>query len=192
MSVSLPSVAADLIFPVALKRQHPAWAIARVKLEDPEVVIPLAVAPEGETKSTTDGPQLTVPASLCGRYCLGFDEIQRTALLKARPSPVSLKLPERPPEDDPLGPLRRRWVATMLSGFASQRPTGTNSLDAELFLLSRSGLTTASALLDALSLGHSRMSLRQSIHTWQLPSICDDAAKSCRAYNARQAGTNGS
>ena len=32
------------------------------------------------------------------------------------------------PLEDPLGPLRRRWIAAMLSGMASRRPTSSNLL----------------------------------------------------------------
>jgi hypothetical protein len=51
--------------------------------------------------------------------------------------------------------LRRRWIATMLSGVASQRPTNTNTLAEETATLNRMGLATGAALLDSLSRSHS-------------------------------------
>jgi hypothetical protein len=47
--------------------------------------------------------------------------------------------------------LARDWVATVLSGFASQRQSNTTSLSAELSLLHQTGLATACALLDGLT-----------------------------------------
>jgi uncharacterized membrane protein len=83
---------------------------------------------------------------------LGFDKIQRQWLIHAQVSPVVLTAPNVPSErDQPLGPLKRRWIATMLCGTASQRMSNTNTLATETATLHRSGLATGAALLDALS-----------------------------------------
>jgi hypothetical protein len=123
--------------------------VARANLHDPTVVVPLAVAPSEPLSA--EAPQLAVPASLSGRVCLGFDEIPRSYLLRVQPLPVLLHLPNLPPEADLLGPLRRRWVAAMASGFAALRQTSTKTLTAESAQLSRSGLPTAASLLEALA-----------------------------------------
>lgn len=125
--------------------------IARMSLQEPRIVSPLAVAPvEGETKS--DEPRLELPPSLGGRVCLGFDEIQRSFLRNAQPSAVVLSAGRLPLEiDNPLLALRRRWIAALLSGLVSQRGGNTNMLAAETAMLNRIGFATGAALLDALS-----------------------------------------
>ncbi len=125
--------------------------IGRMNLREPTIINALAVAPvERETKN--DEPHLDPPSSLAGRVCLGFDEIQRPFLRNAQPSPVVLGVPSLQHEmDDPLIALRRRWMATMLSGLASQRAGNTNMLAAETASLNRNGFPTGAALLDALS-----------------------------------------
>jgi hypothetical protein len=55
------------------------------------------------------------------------------------------------PADDPLGSLRRRWIALMLSGTASQRQSNITTVAAETAALERGGFPTAAALLDALT-----------------------------------------
>ena len=125
--------------------------IARVNLLEPRIVAPLAVANVPEAEPASDQPWLELPESWAGRVCLGFDEIQRSFLRKAQAAPVVLHVQSSPPEREPLGALRRRWVATMLSGIASQRPSGTNMIVAETATLNRLGFATGAALLDALS-----------------------------------------
>jgi hypothetical protein len=129
--------------------------IARMNLQEPGIVSPLAVAPvEGEPRNAGE-PHLETPESWCGRVCLGFDEIQNNHLVHAQPSArVLTALNTQPDRDHPLDSLRRRWIATMLAGFASQRPTGTNTLAAETALLARIGFRTGAALLDSLSRSH--------------------------------------
>ncbi len=126
--------------------------IARMSLQEPRLVSPLAVAPAEEDSQNNAEPRLDVPASLGGRICLGFDEIQRHFLVNARASPVVLSAQGVPSEDDnSLGGLRRRWVAAMLSGVAAQRAGNRKALAAETAALTRSGFATGAALLDALS-----------------------------------------
>jgi hypothetical protein len=128
--------------------------IARVNLQEPRIVSPLAVAPSEENPrgDDNDEPRLEIPQSLAGRVCLGFDEIQRHFLRNAQPSAVVLSAAGLEHElENPLGPLRRRWIATMLSGLASQRATNSKMLAAETTALGRSGFATGAALLDALA-----------------------------------------
>lgn len=129
----------------------PLRVIGRVNLLEPRIVSPLAVANLTGDPRADDEPRLEIPESWGDRICLGFDEIRRHFLVNARASPVVLNVQGLPVEDDPLGPLRRRWIATMLSGIASQRPTSSNMLAAETATLNRSGFATGAALLDALS-----------------------------------------
>jgi hypothetical protein len=125
--------------------------IARVNLQEPRIVSPLAVAPvEGDTKN--DEPRLEIPPSFGGRICLGFDEIQRPFLRNAQISAVVLSAQSLQHEmENSLNVLRRRWIAAMLSGLVSQRARNTNMLTAETATLNRTGFTTGAALLDALS-----------------------------------------
>jgi len=128
--------------------------IARVNMQEPRIVSPLAVAPaEGDLHN--NGPRLEIPRSLAGRICLGFDEIRRQFLLNAQASAVVLSAQGVQSEkENPLSSHRRRWIATMLSGFISQRPANTNMLVAETAGLNRSGFATGAALLDAFSRAH--------------------------------------
>jgi hypothetical protein len=125
--------------------------IARVNMQEPRIVSPLAVAPlEGDTNK--DQPRLEIPESFAGRICLGFDEIQRHFLRNAQVSAVVLSAQSLQHEmANPLIALRRRWIAGMLSGLVSQRTSNTNMLKAETATLNRTGFTTGAALLDALS-----------------------------------------
>lgn len=125
--------------------------IGRVNLADPTIIAPLAVADIASDPRASDEPRLEIPESWGGRICLGFDELQRHFLVNARATPVVLSDEGVFLTDDPLFPLRRRWIATMLSGIASQRPTISNMLAAEVSALNRTGFPTGAALLDALS-----------------------------------------
>lgn len=141
--------------------------IARVNLLDPIVAFPLAVANSVgqafqlhplaedvrlESLTYADKPRLEIPTPLAERVCLGFDGIQRPWLVHAHASPVVLSDAKVAAEQhDPLGPLSRRWIGTLLSGMASQRMSNTTTLAAEMALLSRIGFATGAALLDALS-----------------------------------------
>ncbi len=128
------------------------FVIGRLNLQEPSSVAPLAIAPDEGGAPGAEEPHLEVPAALAGRVCLGFDEIQRHWLVGARASPVILTAQKIEAEaDDPLGALRRRWVAAMLSGFAAQRPGHTTTRAAETALLGRTGFATGAALLDSLS-----------------------------------------
>jgi hypothetical protein len=127
--------------------------IARVNLQDPRIVSPLAVAPvPGENARDVNDPRLEPPASLAGRVCLGFDELQRQFLRNARPAPVVLSAQAMQSDrENPLGPLRRRWVAAMLSGGASHRSSNAALLASETTTLNRTGFATGAGLLNALS-----------------------------------------
>ncbi|MFO0960352.1 MAG: hypothetical protein U0800_23440 [Isosphaeraceae bacterium] len=125
--------------------------IGRVSPADPRIVSPLAVAPISEGQRDDHGPRLEIPDSWCGRVCLGFDEIQRPFLVNARPSPGLVPIHGQPIDDDPLGPLRRRWIAAMLSGIDSRRASGSHSLRAEATALGRLGFATGAALLETLT-----------------------------------------
>lgn len=130
--------------------------IARMNLLEPTVVNPLAVAQIEEEPPKADEPRMEIPRSLGGRVCLGFDEIQRKYLVNAQSSCVVLSgRTGQPEKDDPLDSLRRRWIATMLSGISSQRQSNQNTVAAKTALLNRGGFATAAALLDALSRSHS-------------------------------------
>jgi hypothetical protein len=123
--------------------------IARTNLRAPRIASALAVAPvEG---AADKAPRLDLPESLAGRVCLGFDEIQRRFLINARPSAVVLSGQAlQAHEEDLLGSLRRRWIASLLSGIGSQRARNVAMLAGEIAVLKRAGLTTGAALLDAL------------------------------------------
>jgi hypothetical protein len=125
--------------------------IARMNLQEPRIASPLAVAAiEGHVRSGEE-PRLDLPASLAGRVCLGFDEIQRPFLVNARPSALVLAGPAlQLQKDDLLDSLRRRWIATMLSGIGSHRARNAKLLAGEIAALERVGLSTGAALLDAL------------------------------------------
>lgn len=125
--------------------------IARVDLRKPGTASPLAAAPvEGDAPDDRTA-RLEIPAALVGRICLGFDEIKRPFLVGAGSAPVVLNLSEMPPRaDDPLHCLRRRWMATLLSGLVSGRLGNPNLLRAETATLDRLGFPTGAALLDAL------------------------------------------
>ncbi|MHB1557839.1 MAG: hypothetical protein ACYC61_10185 [Isosphaeraceae bacterium] len=125
--------------------------IGRVNLLEPRMISPLAVAgADMDATPADDEPRLELPESWGGRICLGFDEIHHHVLRNARHTAVVLNA-QVGPLGDPLGPLRRRWIATMLSGMASRRHAGSGPLMAEMSTLHRSGFTTGAALLDALS-----------------------------------------
>jgi hypothetical protein len=130
--------------------------IARVNLQEPAQVSPLAVAPVEENPENANEPRIEIPKPLSGRVCLGFDEIQRHWLIHAQPSPVVLNAQNTQVErDDPLASLRRRWIASMLSGNATQRSINTNTLALETATLQRSGFATGAAILDSLTHSHS-------------------------------------
>jgi hypothetical protein len=132
--------------------------IGRVNVQEPRTVNPLAVANIAQVEGAAPGvdePRLELPKSLGGRVCLGFDEIQRNHLIHAKDSAVVLDVESvQSHMDDPLDALRRRWIATMLSGLASQRQSNSNTVAAETALLNRGGFATGAALLDALSRAH--------------------------------------
>jgi hypothetical protein len=126
--------------------------IARINLQEPALVFPLAISEAASASQKGDEPRLEIPEALAGRICLGFDEIQRPWLRNARPAPVVLGSPHMLPErDDPLAALRRRWLAALLAGMAAQRPSNANTMTAETASLSRLGFSTGAALLDSLS-----------------------------------------
>lgn len=171
----LGAVGPDLVFEIpgrrvrlAIANEHPALVfrenlrmlshapglglhvIGRLNLMEPGVVSALAIAPVAEA-SPGDRPQLDVPSPLAGRICLGFDEIQSPQILRRQTSPVILGEVMHAATAGPLDAIRRRWIATMLSGFASQRLRNTTTLAAEMGTLSRGGFSTGASLLDALS-----------------------------------------
>jgi hypothetical protein len=124
--------------------------VGRLNLQEPRIVAPLAIAAGGGDSDNADEPRLELPGALAGRVCLGFDEIQPQWLLRSQPSAVVLSAGNGASEkDDPLGPLRRRWIAALLSGLASQRQSNTSTLAAETALLNRLGFSTGAALLDS-------------------------------------------
>jgi hypothetical protein len=139
--------------------------IARMNLQEPRIMYPLAVGQALQPDAAVENvrlesltyvdnalPRLEIPEPLIGRICLGFDEIQRHWLIRSQPSPVVVGGPNGQSErTDPLGALKRRWIAAMLSGIASQRMSTTNTLAAEAATLSRMGLATGAALLDSVS-----------------------------------------
>ena len=130
--------------------------IARMNPQEPTLITPLAISEREEKSTTGDEPRLEIPKPLSGRVCLGFDEIQRTWLIRAQSSPLVLSTQSmKTNQDDPLGLLRRRWVATMLSGVASHRPSISSMLAAESATLHRNGFATGAALLDSLAFTHS-------------------------------------
>lgn len=126
--------------------------IGRVDLQQPRVVSALAIATVAGDPGNNAEPGLEIPVSLAGRVCLGFDEIQRHFLINAQPSPVVLGVQAALAEQaSPLDPLRRRWIARMLSGSVSQRQSNVRMLSAETTSLSRNGFATGAALLEALT-----------------------------------------
>jgi hypothetical protein len=126
--------------------------IARVNLQEPRIVSPLAVAEMDDDSRNDDEPRLEIPQSFAGRLCLGFDEIQRHFLINARTGVAVLNAPGVEYEtENPLSSLRRRWIATMLSGLLARGASNTKMLSAEMIALERAGFATGTALLDALS-----------------------------------------
>jgi hypothetical protein len=82
-----------------------------------------------------------------GKAAARHDRFREQAVQLAR---VVLR-PGNAMRSSPLDPLRRRWIATLHSGFAAQGQHKAESLARELSSLARSGFTTAAELLDALS-----------------------------------------
>jgi len=133
----------------------PLQIIGRAHPLEPRVIAPLGIAPLSAAPDLASGsgpPQLALPDSWAGRVCLGFDELQRHHLLNAQSSPITLPLAlfERSLEN-PLAPLRRRWIATLLAGSSSRLAGRSKTLPLETATLSRSGFTTGASLLDLLS-----------------------------------------
>jgi hypothetical protein len=126
--------------------------IARMNLQEPSIVNPLAAAQTEADPPQQNEPRLELPKSLAGRLCLGFDELQRNYLPNSKDSPVVLSAQNLPTDKvDPLASLQRRWIAGMLSGSLSQRQSNRNTVAAEVANLNRDGFATGAALLDALS-----------------------------------------
>jgi hypothetical protein len=125
--------------------------IARVNLQDPRMMSAFAVARVEGDASDESEPRLEIPPSFAGRLCLGFDEIQRRFLVNAQASAVVLSTQsERPEKDTALNPLRRLWVATILSGIGCLGAGNARILRTETTALHRNGFATGAALLDAL------------------------------------------
>ena len=129
--------------------------IARFNPLETDKVVPLAISaiptvqPPGE--SAVNQPRLELPAALADRVCLGFDEIQSGFLIHQLAAPAVLSnWPRASWADDPLDSLRRRWIATLLSGFASQGRRQADDLIADIASFNRRGFITAAELLDAL------------------------------------------
>jgi hypothetical protein len=129
--------------------------IARLSPIEPDVAFALAIAAgndEAAGERLAGEPYLELPASLAGRVCLGFDALESKHIIHRQPTARILSDGPPPPAmAAPLESLRRRWIATMQSGFASQRQGKTNSLAAEMASLARNGFKTGAELLDALT-----------------------------------------
>jgi hypothetical protein len=128
--------------------------IGRITPLEPDVVFALAIAAPSERSRSEAGaaePYLQLPPPLDGRVCLGFDELGSKHIIHRLATPRILSEGNGPAAADPLDSLRRRWIATMQSGFASQRQRQTNSLAGEIASLVRCGFKTGAELLDALS-----------------------------------------
>ena len=126
--------------------------IGRLHLQDPQVVSPLVVAPASSVRPSDSDPRFDLPSSFGNRVCLGFDELERSFLINSQVSARILS--ERPLpnfSEDPLSPLRRVWLASMLMGHASLWTGTTRRIVAEAAELQRTGYATAAALLDALT-----------------------------------------
>ena len=129
--------------------------IARVNLQEPTIVNPLAAARVEADSQQVDEPRMEVPKQLAGRVCLGFDEIQRNYLINSQDSPVVLSTQNLQVDKvEPLSSLQRRWIAAMLSGILSRRQSNRNRVAAEATSLNRNGFATGAALLDALTRIH--------------------------------------
>lgn len=128
--------------------------VARLIPTEPHAVVALAVAPApADATSTTDkASRLEIPHVLANRICLGFDEIQSPWLVHRRDGPhiVGDQAPA-PTNITPLDPLRRRWMASLLSGSALQQQRPATSVAAEISQLKRCGFETGADLLNALS-----------------------------------------
>ncbi len=123
--------------------------VARINLADPLVVYPLAFTQC--LSSNPETPRLNLPTSLGGRVFLGFDEIECSHLANPAPAHVALGDAILQPADDPLAALRRRWVASLLSGSPSQRQARTNTIASETASLLQRGFATGAALLESLA-----------------------------------------
>jgi hypothetical protein len=125
--------------------------IGRMNLNEPRIVSPLAAAQVEGVERNDDEPRFEISQSFAGRICLGFDEVQRHHLKNAQTRAVDYSVLDEPDEqENPLSALRRRWIATMLSGRVSQRTNKSRMLIAETTALSQLGFPTGAALLNTL------------------------------------------
>lgn len=129
--------------------------IARLNLREPTTAFPLAVAEFKQAAREENESYMDLPESLCGRVMLGFDELKQKHLRNALASVAVLGEQQVPFVDDPLASLRRRWIATMLSGQTSQLASKHNTVATEIAMLNRHGFSTGAGLLDALARSHS-------------------------------------
>lgn len=124
--------------------------IARINVQDPHVLLALAVAPSSDAAEEKT-PRLAPPETLAGRVFLGFDEIKRSWLIGAQASAfVIADNAALAPPPNPLDLLQRRWIAAMLSG-ANQGRQSNSTLQSEAASLHRTGFATAAGLLELLT-----------------------------------------
>ena len=125
--------------------------IARIKLEEPARIFPLAVMQATQPAPLEQEPRLELPDALQGRLFLGFDELQRNHLVNARSHEFIFDTRPHTGDHDVLSRLQRRWVALMIGGPGSLRKTSQGSLSNETSFLLQNGFETAAALLDQFS-----------------------------------------
>ena len=144
--------------------------IARLNLEQPAIAYPLAAANVEQGAQDANSPRLDLPASLDGRICLGFDELQRKHLINAQASAVVLGEQHLPPVNDPLAPIERRWIAMLLAGAASQRQSVTNTIATETAALDRNGFATGARCWTPSPVRHLQRGRMVSTHFWRYGS----------------------
>ncbi|QDT89866.1 hypothetical protein [Gimesia algae] len=125
--------------------------IARVRLQEPDRIFPLAVTQHIDPAPAAQEPRLELPEKLQGCLLLGFDELQRSHLVNAEAHEFLFHKYPQAEESDDLSRLQRRWVALMIGGVAAQRKITQSTSRDEIRLLQQNGFETAAALLDQFS-----------------------------------------
>ncbi|EDL62255.1 hypothetical protein [Gimesia maris] len=125
--------------------------IARIRLQEPDRIFPLAVTQDINPAPAVQEPRLGLSEKLQGCLLLGFDELQRSHLVNAEIHEFIFDRHPQAEESDVLSRLQRRWVALMIGGATAQRKTTQSTSGDEISLLQRNGYETAAALLDQFS-----------------------------------------
>ncbi|MCA9196283.1 MAG: hypothetical protein KDA87_02055 [Planctomycetales bacterium] len=128
--------------------------IGRMQPEDPAVVLALAMGVDArnhvESESDDCVPRLELNEDWLGRVNLGLDLMKRHRLLHGLLRAHVLDERQTDCWEDPLSPLRRRWIAMLLGGWIRQADANHQSVRHDVNLLQQSGFAAGAELLDAL------------------------------------------